>query len=66
MRDPHDLRNQAGQWRRQASFQAPQVAAALTLGAQELEAQADRIERANRGALDDAADVLAHRPACEG
>jgi hypothetical protein len=52
MRDPHDLRNQAGQWRRQASFQSPQVAAALTLGARELEAQADRIEREAETALD--------------
>ena len=58
MKDPHDLRNQAGQWRRQASFQAPQIAAALTLGAQELEAQADRIER-------EAASALDPRPTCE-
>lgn len=50
MKDPHDLRHQAGQWRRQASFQAPRIAAALTLAARELEAQADRIEEADRTA----------------
>jgi len=65
MRDPHDLRHQAGQWRRQASFQSPQVAAALTLGARELEAQADRIEQADRNAANEAeTGATAPHPGC--
>jgi hypothetical protein len=45
MTDPHDLRDQALQWRRQAATQTPRVAAALVLAAHQLERQADQLER---------------------
>jgi hypothetical protein len=50
MTDPHDLRDQAKLWRHQARTQTPAVAAALTLAAHQLEAQAERLETARRAA----------------